>query len=268
MSELHVINKTKMALTKETLKKEFENLGLMSGDTVLVHSSMSSIGWVCGEERTVIEGLIDVLGSGGTLCMPAHSGGNSDPADWMNPPVPKEWFEVIYNNMPAFDPDINPTRGIGRIAEQFRLYPGTKRSNHPQTSFCAMGKYADEITRGHVLTPQLGPDTPLGKLYQLEAKVLLLGVGYDSCTSFHYGEVLSGNTTRKKLGAAVYRGDTREWVWFEDYDYNCDDFDRLGEDFEKHYEVKTGKVGNAVCKLFNIQDGIDFSVTWLRENRS
>lgn len=267
MSELEVINRTKTPNTVDTLISDFQKLGLKGKDTVLVHSSLSAIGWVCGDENTVIEALLKTVGKEGTICMPAHSGSNSDPALWENPPVPKEWNEIIYQNMPVFNPDITPTKGIGRIAEFFRIYPGTVRSYHPHTSFCANGKYANEITEKHVLTPQFGMDSPLGKLYQLNAKILLLGVSYGNCTSFHMGEVLSGNTAKLKAGAAMEINHNREWVWFEDYNYNSDDFDDLGKDFELQAEVKIGNVGNAVCRLFDMKPGVDFSTKWLQKHR-
>jgi aminoglycoside 3-N-acetyltransferase len=268
MSEFDIINRTKDPVTLKSLAQDFRNLGIEKGDIILVHSSLSSIGWVCGEERTVIEALIDAVGPEGTICMPAHSGGNSDPTEWRNPPVPQEWIDCIYQNMPPFDPDITPTRGIGRIPEAFRTYPGALRSYHPQTSFCAYGKYAQDITLNHVLTPQFGMETPLGRLYKLNAKVLFIGTGYDTSTCFHMGEVLCNCTPRMKLGAALRTEKGREWVWFEDFNYDCDDFDHLGMDFENTCEVRNGMIGYAHSKLFRIKSAVDFAAEWLKTNRN
>lgn len=174
MREGQIIRLTKQPNTITTLYHGLLRLGVGSGDTVLVHSSLSGLGWVCGGAPAVITALLNALGNTGTLVMPAHSGDWSDPAGWENPPVPEDWIPTIRENMPAFNPSIAPTRGMGRIAELFRTFPGTLRSNHPQVSFCANGKFAEQITAHHPLTPQLGSDSPLGKIYDRGGKVLLL----------------------------------------------------------------------------------------------
>ena len=55
----------------------------------MVHSSLSKIGWVCGAEVSVIQALLEVVGEEGTIVMPAHTGDNSDPSVWENPPIKK-----------------------------------------------------------------------------------------------------------------------------------------------------------------------------------
>ena len=94
-----------------------------------------------------------------------------------------DFVQAISVLEPAYRAEVSPTRGMGKIAELFRSYPGTVRSDHPQVSFTANGKQSAEITKNHPLTPQFGMDSPLGALYRLNAKILLLGVGYGNCTS-------------------------------------------------------------------------------------
>ena len=48
MSEKNIIDKTKIPITKKSLLEDLEGLGIEKGDTLLVHSSLSSLGWVCG----------------------------------------------------------------------------------------------------------------------------------------------------------------------------------------------------------------------------
>lgn len=264
MSESSIVLQTKEPITINSLYQDLVKLGVNRGDILLVHSSLSSLGWVCGGAQSVITAIMDVLGNEGTLIMPSHSGDWTNPEEWENPPVPNEWVNVIIENMPAFDPKKTPTRGMGCIAELFRTFPNTLRSEHPQVSFSANGKYAKEIVKGHDLTPQFGMKSPLGKMYDLNAKVLLLGVGYDSCTSFHLAESFIKEMPIKRTGTALLDKGERLWKWFDDYDYNTDDFDLIGQKFEENCSVHKDKVGNANCKLFNIKDGVNFATTWLK----
>ncbi|MGB6129463.1 MAG: AAC(3) family N-acetyltransferase [Psychrilyobacter sp.] len=269
MSEKNIIDKTKIPITKKSLLEDLEGLGIEKGDTLLVHSSLSSLGWVCGGAQSVIMVLIEAVGEEGTIVMPTHSGDWSDPVEWGNPSVPEEWHQIIYDNMPAYDPDITPTRGMGGIPELFRTFPNVIRSSHPQVSFCASGKFKEKIIANHQLTPQFGMESPLGVLYNLDkAKVLLLGVGYDSCTSFHLGETLVGDKVpMKRNGTAMMVKNKRSWEWFDDYEYDADDFPKLGKEFEDKHQVINKIIGNAECKLFSLKEAVDFSKEWLLENR-
>src|SRR4051794_16906227 len=96
--------------------------------TVMVHSSLSTLGFVCGGAHTVVQALLDVIGPDGTLMMPTHSGGLSDPAAWGDPPVPETWWETIRATMPAFDATLTPMRSMGAIVDCFRHVPGVRRS--------------------------------------------------------------------------------------------------------------------------------------------
>nr|WP_297201924.1 AAC(3) family N-acetyltransferase [uncultured Flavonifractor sp.] len=51
-------------------------------------------------------------------------------ADW--PKIRAIW--------PAYDKDITPTNTMGAVAEMFRRWPGTVRSDHPVRSFAVNGK--------------------------------------------------------------------------------------------------------------------------------
>ncbi|HRX43385.1 MAG TPA: AAC(3) family N-acetyltransferase [Clostridia bacterium] len=269
MSEKSVIEKTKSPVTIEGIKRDLRRLGISEGQVLVVHSSLSSMGWVCGGAQVVIEALLEVLGDEGTLVMPAHSGDWTDPANWSNPPVPKEWIPVIRENMPAFNRCTTPTRGMGRIAETFRNHPGTLRSDHPVVSFCANGKHSEYITKEHPLEDHFGMKSPLGKLYNLGAKILLLGVTYDNCTAFHLGETMvEGFPLGEKSGTSMLVDGKRKWVEFRTIDYCSDDFSKIGDEFEKDYQVIKGSIGNAGSVLFDFKTGVDFAAEWIRNNRS
>lgn len=267
MSEKDIIEQTRAPVTVSGIVWDLGQLGVREGDVVIVHSSLSRMGWVCGGTQAVVQALLQAVGSEGTIVMPAQSGNWSDPAAWQNPPVPPEWVDIIYDEMPAFDPATTPTYAMGQIPEAFRTYPGTKRSGHPQVSFCANGKLAEDIVSEHPLTPQFGWDSPLGKLYELEAKVLLLGVGYDSCTSFHLAEATLPEMPVKKMGTAMMEEGKRVWKWFTDFVYDADDFGVLGAHYELEGDVRKGKVGQADCALFDVRRAVDYARPWIGKHR-
>lgn len=268
MSEADAIARTDRPRTVGSLAEDLRALGLAEGGPVLVHSSLSSLGWVAGGPVAVIQALLDVVAPEGTVVMPAHSGEWSDPANWRNPPVPEAWFETIRAEMPPFDPHRTPTRGVGSIPELFRTWDGVLRSDHPQLSFAAWGREAETVTSGHRLEDSLGETSPLGRLYERDAQVLLLGVGYDRCTSFHLAEYRTGNGHLCRYGAPIVRNGQRTWAWFEDIEFHSGVFEELGSEFERERPVACGPVGSAEARLFSQRVAVDFAVDWLRARGS
>lgn len=268
MSELKLIQSTPTPLTRESLANALQTCGLLEGQTVIVHSALSKLGWVCGGPVTVVQALLDTLGPDGTLVMPAHSGENTDPAHWQNPPVPKAWQAVIRATMPAFDPAVTPTRGMGRIAELFRTWPGVLRSDHPTTSFVALGSNAPLITSEHPLDQSHGERSPLGKLYKLNASVLLLGVGHANNTSLHLAETRASiPKAYLQTGSAVFVDGERRWVTYSELDVESDDFESLGEAYEKAHELFPCRIGLADVRLLKLRPLIDWAIPWLEAHR-
>lgn len=271
MAERDVVRRTKEPLTGTRAVQAFQQLGLEPGMTLLVHSSLSALGWVCGGTPTVITALQEVLRSYGTLVMPAHSTDLSDPAGWSNPAVPKSWWEEIRANMPPFDPNLTPTRGMGTIAELFRTQTSVYRSMHPAYSFAAWGENAVTVVDDHELEYGLGERSPLARIYELDGWVLLLGAGYDSNTSFHLAEYRADYPKKRTTTAhaPVLVDGHRRWKAYEDVELDSSDFGRIGREFEKRHakEVRVGKVGLATARLFPQRLCVDYAAEWMRRKR-
>ncbi len=95
--------------TVASLAADLRALGVTEGSTLLVHSSLSALGFVCGGAPAVVQALRSALGAGGTLTVPTHSGDLSEPSRWRNPPVPQDWWQTIRDETPPFDPATTPT---------------------------------------------------------------------------------------------------------------------------------------------------------------
>ena len=267
--EKTIVEQTKSPITVSSLVRDFKNIGIQKGDIVIVHSSMSKLGWVAGGPVAVIDALMNTITEEGTIVMPAMSTGNNDPKGWNYPAVPQEWWDIIREEMPPYRPDISPVRGMGQIPETFRKYPGVERSAHPQCSFAAWGKSAHQIVQEHILEEMFGERSPLGKLYKLNAKILLLGVNHENDTSLHYAEWKAKIPKHPivKYGAAMLENGKRTWKIFQQIDYNSDDFEKIGDDFEKSINYKPKLIGQADSRLLMMREVVDFGVQWLLKHR-
>jgi aminoglycoside 3-N-acetyltransferase len=263
--ERELIENAASPATRQSLAQELLRIGL-HGQTVLVHTRLSSLGWVCGGAVALIQALMDAAGPQGTLMMPAHSGDLSDPAKWCNPPVPPAWQQTIRDTMPAYDPRITPTRGIGVVPELFRTFPGVRRSAHPAVSFCAWGAHSDQLTDGHALDLSLGEGSPLARLYELDGWVLLLGSDYGHCTSLHLAEYRADVRPAVREGSPVTQDGRRVWRWYDDIDFDDDPFQAIGEAYEATGSVALATVAQAQCRLLRMRPLVDFAVRWLREH--
>jgi aminoglycoside 3-N-acetyltransferase len=250
------------------LADDIRRIGVRPGDTVLLHSSLRAIGWVTGGARTVVRSVLDVLGLDGTLVVPTQTADNRDPANWDDPPVPASYWAEIRAQLPAFDPVRSPSHRMGAIAESVRTWPGAIRSTHPQTSFAGIGPRAAGLLTGHELESQLGESSPLARLEDVNAKILLLGVGFDRCTAFHLAEYRLPSPPVVHNSAAVVTPVGRVWLEFDGVALDSADFAALGADLAAGTTlVTTGTVGAAPSRLLSLRHAVAYAERWLRAYR-
>jgi aminoglycoside 3-N-acetyltransferase len=173
--------------------------------------------------------------------------------------------------MPKYYPDLTPVDKVnGFLTEVFRKQAGVRRSGHPHVSFAAWGANANRIVRGHSLENPLGEQSPLARLYDLDAKILLLGAAGDALTALHLSEYFVPQLLDKKRTWAAKLTDREgaPWIKYSDVDNNSDYFPGLLADYEAQSGTcSVGMIGRAESKLIPMPDIVDFGIMWLCEHR-
>lgn len=254
---------------KQDILSALSEVGVCNGQTIMVHTALSSLGFVCGGAQVIIEALLETVGTEGTIMMPTQSWKNLDPATGVHWEEPENWWQLIRENWPAYNKDITPTNTMGTVAEMFRKWPGTLRSDHPARSVAAWGKHAEYLTSAHDLSNIFGDGSPIGKLYEQDGLVLLIGVGYDKNTSLHLADVRASypgkhNSTEY---SAVLEDGKRVWKQYETLFVDGEDFNEIGAAFENTCSVRKAALGNGTITLMKQRELVDFAVTWIEQNR-
>ena len=147
-----------------------KEMGMKRGSVVCIHSSMKEFYNYTGSTDNLIKAILDVIDiNEGTLIMPAF---------------PK--YELMYDSNYIFNKDKDKT-GAGYLAETFRKYPGVHRSINIQHSVCALGKYAEWLTKDHHKCHDCwDKDSPWQRMLTLDALVFNLGLPRSFMGTFHH----------------------------------------------------------------------------------
>lgn len=211
-------------------------LGVKSGGVLVVHTSFRAVRPVEGGPAGLIAALTEALGPGGTLVMPAMSAGDA-----------------------VFEARTTPTVEMGVVAETFRSLPGVVRSTHPGASFAARGPQATGICAPQPLSPPHGHDSPVGRVFDLDGQVLLLGVGHSENTTMHLAEALAAVPYWQAYETVIGPGTTAQ---IPETDHCCRGFAKA-DGWLKGAQV-VGKVGSAVARLVGSRALIDAVVPRLK----
>lgn len=256
-------------VTPNDIKTALKDIGVRKGQAIMVHTSLSSLGYVCGGAQSVIEALMESVGGDGTIMMPTQSWKNLDPSTGVYWQEPEAWWSAIREYIPAYDKRITPTNTMGAVSEMFRQWPGTLRSDHPARSVAAWGRYAQYLTENHDLSDIFGDRSPIGRLYELDGYVLLVGVGYDKNTSLHLADARAEYPGKHMVteSSAIRIDGQRIWKSYETLAVDGEDFSAIGEAFEQTGKVRHVSLGNGNLSMMSQRELVDFAVKWIEENR-
>ncbi len=226
-------------VTRTSLTNDLRALGIEPGAVVLVHSSLSGLGWVEGGADAVVDALLDAVGERGTILFPTLTGSERDGPEY--PP------HMDVRSTPCW---------TGAIPEAARKRPDAVRSLHPTHSVVALGTETRQFTKGHehVDTP-CGPGSPYTRLMDAGGSILLLGgVTHASNTSLHAIEELAGVPYHLQPEATdgvvidssgkrfLVRNRLHLWQWERN-------FPKVKVVLESHGAGRSGRVGASMSTL-------------------
>ena len=193
----------------------------------------------------MIEALGTAVGPGGTLVMPSMSDDDDHP----------------------FDRGKTRCSGMGVVANTFWRLPGVLRSDSPH-AFAAVGPHAAFITADHSIDVPHGPDSPAGRVHNLDGQVLLLGVGHDANTTIHLAETTFGVRYRLAKTLVVVRDGQLARVTYSEIDHCCENFNLVDRWLDSAQKQRRGLVGHAEARLMRSRDVVDVVLDHLRENET
>lgn len=252
-----------MLITKEILRERFIELGVMSGDVVYVESDSSKLGYVIGGSESVVEALMEVVGENGTIVMSLKNIENQEPSYHFKNVKYVNTIELIRQHIPAFQASVSSLNGLDAVVQQFRRYNLAVVSSHPSEAVIAWGKQKQYIVEQHPLNFPHSEVSPYGKLYQLNAKVLLIGCDYSRINAFHLAAHISKLKPVVLQGCAMLVDHKRVWKKYLDLELSTKGFMEVGRQLELKNMVKTLKVQDCEMKLFKLRDGVLGVVNYL-----
>ena len=206
-------------------------LGVGAGGVLVVHTAFSKVRPVEGGPVGLIDALQAVLGPAGTLVMPSLADVDDEP----------------------FRPDGTACTHMGIVADTFWRLSGVLRSDSPH-AFAARGPHAAEITRSQPITVPHGLESPVGRAYELDAQVLLLGVGHDANTTIHLAENLAGVRYGHLNYSTVLMQGRPVKVEYVEVDHCCGNFALMDSWLDAEGAQRRGVVGHARARLARSRD--------------
>lgn len=163
-------------ITKDDFKRIISRLGINEGDILFVQTSEFEHA-VLGGPEVVIDALLELLGSEGTLVM-SLNGYNIEPS-YNEKDIHSEGvsIEQIRTSLPQWNDRTLSMYSKDVVASNLAQRQAAVLSNNLSYPFVAYGRCAESICNGQTKDFPLGDQSPLARLYELRAKMLSINVG-------------------------------------------------------------------------------------------
>ncbi|MGH7467773.1 MAG: AAC(3) family N-acetyltransferase [Longimicrobiales bacterium] len=233
-----------LELSTDQVTSQLRALGIVPGDVVLVHASFRALRPVENGARGLIDALLHALGLPGTLVMPSWSDQDNTP----------------------FDPAASAAaKDLGVVADLFWRMPGVLRSAH-SFAFAARGPQAGHITSDALPIPPHIPESPVGRVHELDGKVLLLGVDHRANTTLHLAEVFAGVPYGVPKNITVSRAGRPILITYAENDHCCERFALADHWLRERGLQSEGLVGHAHARLARARHIVDVALPRLRQD--
>lgn len=237
----------------------------------MLHAAFSLVGPVLGGPDTLVDAVLDVVGSDGTLL--SYQDWELSVDIWDdNGQVPGS----IRDDVPPFDPaTARPARDHGIIAATVGTRLGVRHSGNPGARVAALGAGADAFTADHPLDYGYGENSPLARLVEADGRVLMVGAPLDTMTLLHHAEHLADlpGKRRVRVEYPLATPTGTHWRVVEEFDTSRpvvdgppDDYFRIiVEDYLATGAGHRGSVGSAPSVLVDAAGMTAFAVSWLED---
>lgn len=240
-------------VTSANLSAAFDRLGVRKGGVVVVHSSISALGYLVHGVSALRLALERALGAEGTLLVPTFTGEQTDPACWVEPALPSSVWNEVRDSMPSFDKRRSMPRSMGQLALSVLMDPRCERSDHPLCSFAAIGPRAAELTAAHDLRDPFGPLSPLGRTRSTGGQILLIGVDQRRNSAIAHAQCCAdGPQVRRAKATFLAEVDgQRQWVTPTRLAECSEGYQRIEDELTSRGLVRVARAGDGLCRLMS-----------------
>jgi aminoglycoside 3-N-acetyltransferase len=260
--------------SRTDLSAGFRDLGIVSGDTVMLHASIRAVGEIAGGPDEIHLALKDVLTPEGTLMMYASCPAFYDEVGRGHLSSSQE--RDLLEKLPAFDAlTARSQRDNGALVELFRTYPGSMVNSHV-ARFVVWGKHAEYLISKQPWNYAFGRDTALERFVDLDGRILLLGCDHDTVTFFHYAEHIVDLPDKRIARYKVPVSENGQRVWRDMEEFDTSDqgahpnwperfFARLADTYLTKTNNRGGRVGDAQCFVLDARGLLVFALQIMKE---